>query len=122
VLLAFNDSQCTTVCPLTTSAMVGARRLLGRAAGHLALLGIDANPAAISVRDVRAYSESHGMTHAWQFLTGSLPDLRRAWRAYNVDVAISHGQIDHTPALFVIDPAGRLAKVYLTHGLRGREG
>jgi cytochrome c biogenesis protein CcmG/thiol:disulfide interchange protein DsbE len=29
-------------------------------------------------------------------------------------VAIQQGQIDHTPALFVIDPQGRLARLYLT--------
>ncbi len=61
VILAFTDSQCTTVCPLTTTAMVDARRLLGPAGSRVALLGVDANPRAISVKDVRAYSELHGM-------------------------------------------------------------
>jgi cytochrome oxidase Cu insertion factor (SCO1/SenC/PrrC family)/thiol-disulfide isomerase/thioredoxin len=114
VILAFNDSECTTVCPLTTSAMVEAKRMLGPAGGKVALVGIDANPDAISVADVRSYSELHGMTRTWRFLTGSLPQLKRVWHAYHIDVAIEGGQIDHTPALFAIDPAGRLAKVYLT--------
>jgi len=113
VILAFNDAECTTVCPLTTTAMVGAKRLLGAAGSQVQLLGVDANPDARSITDVRAYSEVHGMTHDWHFLTGSLPRLRRVWTAYNIDVAIEHGQIDHTPALYVIDPAGRFAKVYL---------
>jgi cytochrome c biogenesis protein CcmG/thiol:disulfide interchange protein DsbE len=114
VILAFNDSECTTVCPLTTTAMVTAKRLLGPAGSRVALLGIDANPTATSIADVRAYSEVHGMTRAWRFLTGSSAQLRRVWKAYHIEVAIQHGQIDHTPALFVIDPAGRFAKVYLT--------
>ncbi|HYB30086.1 MAG TPA: redoxin domain-containing protein [Solirubrobacteraceae bacterium] len=114
VILAFNDSQCTTICPLTTTAMVGAKGLLGGAGSQVQLLGIDANPTAISIKDVRSYSEVHGMTHDWHFLTGSLAQLRRVWRAYHIDVAIERGQIDHTPALYIIDPAGRLAKVYLT--------
>jgi cytochrome oxidase Cu insertion factor (SCO1/SenC/PrrC family)/thiol-disulfide isomerase/thioredoxin len=114
VILAFNDSECTTVCPLTTSAMVEARQMLGSAASKVALLGIDANPSATSLSDVRAYSELHGMTKSWQFLTGSLPALKQVWKAYNIDVAIEGGQIDHTPALFVISPHGQLAKVYLT--------
>jgi cytochrome oxidase Cu insertion factor (SCO1/SenC/PrrC family) len=29
VILGFSDSQCTTVCPLTTTAMVDAKRMLG---------------------------------------------------------------------------------------------
>ncbi len=63
VILAFNDSQCTIICPLTTTAMVDAKRLLGPAGTQLALLGLDANPQAISIKDVRAYTEVHGMTH-----------------------------------------------------------
>ena len=31
VILAFTDSECTTVCPLTTMSMVEAKQLLGRA-------------------------------------------------------------------------------------------
>ena len=55
VLLAFNDSECTTICPLTTTAMVDARRALGRASSSVALLGVDANPDATSVHDVLSY-------------------------------------------------------------------
>ena len=79
MILAFNDSQCTTVCPLTTTAMVNAKRMLGPAGAQVSLLGIDANPDAISIKDVRDYSEVHGMTQSWDFLTGSRPQLRRVW-------------------------------------------
>lgn len=114
VILAFNDSECTTVCPLTTQAMVDAKRFLGAAGRDVQLLGIDANPRATAISDVRAYSRTHGMTYQWRFLTGSLPELRRVWRAYGIDVQIERGQIDHTPALYVIDPAGRLRRLYET--------
>ncbi|HUA49742.1 MAG TPA: redoxin domain-containing protein [Solirubrobacteraceae bacterium] len=114
VILAFNDSECTTICPMTTTAMVDAKALLGSAGSRVQLLGIDANPTATSVADVRAYSEVHGMVHQWDFLTGSLRALKQVWKAYKIDVAIEQGEIDHTPALFVIDPEGRLAKLYLT--------
>jgi len=114
VLLAFNDSECTTICPLTTTAMVDAKQMLGAAGSRVQLLGIDANPDATAVRYVRAYSEAHGMLHEWSFLTSALPQLKRVWSAYHVGVAIEHGQIDHTPALFVIDTRGRLARLYLS--------
>ena len=114
VLLAFNDSECTTICPLTTTAMVDAQRMLGSAGSEVALLGVDANPHAISVSDVRSYSELHGMTHAWHFTTGSSTQLHRVWKAYHVDVEIQAGQIDHTPALFLISPRGTLERLYLT--------
>jgi hypothetical protein len=54
------------------------------------------------------------MVNQWDFLTGSLPQLQAVWRAYHMAVQIDHGQIDHTPALFVIDQRGREQKVYLT--------
>ena len=114
VLLAFNDSLCTTICPLTTTAMVEARQMLGAAGAQVQLLGIDANPTATAVRDVRAYSEAHGMLREWSFLTAPLPQLKRVWNAYHIGVAILRGQIDHTPALYVIDTRGRLAKLYLS--------
>jgi len=114
VLLGFEDSQCTTVCPLTTQSMLQAKQLLGAAGGQVQLLGIDANPQAISVADVLAYSRAHGLVNQWDFLTGSLAELKAAWDEYNVAVQIQQGQIDHTPALFVIDQQGRERKLYLT--------
>jgi cytochrome oxidase Cu insertion factor (SCO1/SenC/PrrC family) len=114
VILAFADSECTTICPLTTAAMVAAKDLLGRAGDQVQLLGIDANPQATRRSDVMAYSRSHGMVNQWDFLTGSLAQLRAAWKAYHVYVQIQHGQIDHTPALYVIDPRGRERELYLT--------
>jgi len=114
VILAFNDSECTTVCPLTTSAMLQAKAMLGKAGSQVQLLGVDANPHAISLENVWSYSELHGMLHDWHFLTGSLPQLKRVWKQYAVQAAVEAGEITHTPALFVIDPQGRKAKVYVT--------
>ena len=54
------------------------------------------------------------MLHAWHFLTGPLPALKRVWKAYSIGVEITQRQIDHTPAVFVIDTTGRLAKLYVT--------
>jgi cytochrome oxidase Cu insertion factor (SCO1/SenC/PrrC family) len=114
VLLSFEDSQCTTVCPLTTQSMVEAKQLLGAAGEQVQLLGVDANPDATSVADVLSYSRVHGMVNQWDFLTGSLPQLKATWGAYNIAVQIEAGQIDHTPALFVIDQQGRERMLYLT--------
>ena len=114
VVLAFVDSECTTVCPLTTVSMVAAKELLGAAGSHVQLLGVDANPQATSVADAMAYSRAHAMVNQWDFLTGTLPQLQATWRAYHIAVQIQRGMIDHTPALFVIDPQGRERTVYLT--------
>jgi cytochrome oxidase Cu insertion factor (SCO1/SenC/PrrC family) len=115
VVLAFVDSRCTTVCPLTTWSMTQAVAMLGPAAArNVQLLGIDANPDAIRVADVRAYSQAHQMMSSWDFLTGSPGQLAGVWRAYHVYVAASHGNIDHEPAIYLIDPSGRERTLYLT--------
>jgi cytochrome oxidase Cu insertion factor (SCO1/SenC/PrrC family) len=114
VLLGFEDSECTTVCPLTTESMVLAKELLGSAGSKVQLLGVDANPDATAVSDVKAYSQAHGMLNQWDFLTGSTAQLRAVWKSYGIAVEIEQGQIDHTPALYVINGSGVLEKVYLT--------
>ena len=64
VMLGFEDSECTNVCPLTTQSMVLAKELLGKAGDSVQLLGVDANPDAIGVSNVLAYSRVHGMVSA----------------------------------------------------------
>jgi len=113
VLLAFNDPVCTTICPLTTTAMVEAKRLLGAAGSQVQLLGVGANPDATGVKWVHDYSRVHHMLHSWRFLTGTLPQLKHVWQAYGIAAQVVHDEIDHTPALYAIDPQGRLRKLYL---------
>ncbi len=60
------------------------------------------------------YSRVHGMINQWDFLTGSLAQLKSVWKSYDIAVQIESGQIDHTPALYVVDQQGKLQKVYLT--------
>jgi cytochrome oxidase Cu insertion factor (SCO1/SenC/PrrC family) len=114
VILAFTDSQCTTICPLTSQSMLAAKQLLGAAGSQVQLLGVDANPAATKVSDVMAYSRAHGMVNQWDFLTGTSAQLTKVWKAYDIYVQIKNGQIDHTPALFIIDARGREQKLYMT--------
>src|ERR1700751_4690048 len=102
VMLAFEDSECTTICPLTTQSMLQAKQLLGPAGSQVQLLGIDANPDAISTADVLSYSRTHGLVNQWNFLTGSLAELKATWTKYDIAVQI------------VIDQQGRERKLYLT--------
>jgi cytochrome oxidase Cu insertion factor (SCO1/SenC/PrrC family)/thiol-disulfide isomerase/thioredoxin len=115
VILAFTDSECTTICPMTTTAMADAKAMLGpAAASRVELMGVDANPSSTSLEDVYAYSQLHGLLHSWDFLTGTLPQLKRVWTAYGINAEIQRGLISHTPALMVISPHGREVKIYMT--------
>lgn len=114
VVLAFIDSECTSMCPLTTSAMMDAKSMLGGASSHVQLLGVDADPKATSIADVLSYSNVHRMTDHWDFLTGSLSQLQRVWSEYGVYAAVQHGIVSHAPALYVIGPDGRQRMLFLT--------
>jgi cytochrome oxidase Cu insertion factor (SCO1/SenC/PrrC family) len=114
VVVSFNDPECTTICPLTTTALLYAKQLLGPAASRVQLVGIGANPDATQVKWVRDYSRVHQMTHKWRFLTGSLPELRRVWSDYGIEAAVMNGSVDHTPATYVIDARGRESRLFLT--------
>jgi cytochrome oxidase Cu insertion factor (SCO1/SenC/PrrC family) len=114
VVLSFNDPKCTTLCPLTTTALLRAKALLGPSGSDVELVGVGANPEATGTKWVRAYSRAHRMLHKWRFLTGSLPDLKRVWRAYGIEAAVVNGEIDHTPATYVIDSRGRFSRLYVT--------
>lgn len=114
VVLAFVDSECTSICPLTTMSMLQAKRMLGTRASDVQLVGINANPTATSVADVSAYSTSHAMSNQWDFLTGSRAQLSVVWHEYNVYVAAIHGNIDHEPAVYIIGPHGRERMLFLT--------
>lgn len=115
VLLAFQDSECTTICPLTSQEMVMAKRMLGPgAASQVTLLAVDANPKATSVQDVKNYSQVHGTMHTVLFGTAPTAQLSKIWHAYDIYVAVVHGLIDHTPGVFIINPQGRIKRVYMT--------
>ena len=61
---------------------------------------------------VHAYSQAHGMLHQWDFLTGPLAQLKSVWQGYHIEARVIAGQIDHTPAVYVINRRGHLAELY----------
>src|SRR5256714_11777676 len=109
VVLAFIDSRCKTLCPLTAEIMYDARaRLSSSANSRVALVAINANPAATSVATVQAWSINHGMLHQWLFLTGTAQQLQSVYHQYGLyDQVTSDGQVTHDPAMYIIDASGR---------------
>lgn len=114
ILLAFIDSQCTGICPMTTASLVGAVDRLGAAARHVQLVAVNANPIATSVQDVRAYSVAHGVLHRWLFLTGSPAALRAVWKDYGIVAVPNSTSVEHTAAVYLIDEHGRERVIYIS--------
>jgi cytochrome oxidase Cu insertion factor (SCO1/SenC/PrrC family) len=108
IVLAFIDSECKTLCPLTATIMYDAKMKLGAsAANKISLIAINANPAATSVAAVQAWSIEHGMLHQWLFLTGPAKQLQAIYHQYGVyDQVNTDGQAVHDPITFIIDPTG----------------
>jgi cytochrome oxidase Cu insertion factor (SCO1/SenC/PrrC family) len=109
VVLAFIDSRCKTLCPLTATIMYTAKSKLGDAdASKVALVAVNANPAATSVNEVQSWSIAHGMLHQWLFLTGTTDQLQSVYRMYHIyDEVSSDREAIHDPIIFVIDAQGR---------------
>ena len=109
IVLAFIDSRCTSLCPLTAQIMYDAKVQLGSsAASRIALVAVNANPVATSIAVVQAWSINHGMLHQWLFLTGTAQQLQSVYRLYNVyDQVNPGGTVMHDPIMFIIDANGR---------------
>ena len=85
------------------------------AASKIALVAVNANPAATSVAEVQSWSIEHGMLHQWLFLTGTTGQLQSIYHQYNVyDALSSDGQLVHDPIMFIIDAQGHERLSYET--------
>jgi cytochrome oxidase Cu insertion factor (SCO1/SenC/PrrC family) len=108
VVIAFIDSRCATVCPLTAAILRNALQRIGPTeAGQVELVAVNANPIVTRVSDMYRFSEDTGMLHEWKYLTGSPAELKAVYRAYQVYVCVEHdGDVVHTAAIYLIDPHG----------------
>ncbi len=109
VVMAFVDTRCATVCPLTAAILRNALHRIGpAAAARVDLIAINANPTATRISDVYRFSEANGMVHQWKYLTGTPAELKAVYHAYQVYVCVlKDGDVVHTSAIFVVDPSGR---------------
>ena len=111
VLLTFLDPVCTSDCPLIAQEFRAADQVLGAKSRNVQMVAIVANPVYRAVSYTRAFDSQERLTSLpnWLFLTGSLTQLRQAWRNYSVaaEVVPSGGMIAHNDLAYVIDASGR---------------
>jgi len=111
VLLTFLDPVCTSDCPLIAQEFREADTILGAKARGVDLVAIVANPLYRTVAYTRAFDrqERLGGLPNWRYLTGSLAQLRLAWRDYGIAAQIlpAGGMIAHSDVAYVIDAHGR---------------
>ena len=111
VLLTFLDPVCTSDCPLIAQEFRAANQILGAKSSRVELVAIVANPVYSAVSYTQAFDRQELLASLpnWRFLTGSLPQLKQAWRNYSVaaEVVPSGGMIGHNDVAYVIDANGR---------------
>jgi protein SCO1 len=107
VLLSFVDTACTESCPIVTSVMAQAYRLLpaDRRRQVVPLL-ISVEPHADTPAHVRRFL-ARRRALALDYLIGSVRELRPVWRAYGILAAVDTGNADiHSSDVRVIDRHG----------------
>ena len=111
VLLTFLDSKCVRECPIEGHVLGDVfRRMKGTSAVALV---VSVDPWADTPRSARTFAARAGWTGNWRWLLGSRAALAPVWRAYNIAVKRTPGDILHSTALYLIDPAGDLRAGYL---------
>jgi cytochrome oxidase Cu insertion factor (SCO1/SenC/PrrC family) len=110
VLLTFLDPVCTSDCPLIAQEFREADQILGRRSRDVELVAIVANPIYRDRRYTQAFDRQEDLSGLpnWLYLTGSLAQLRKSWRAYSIGAEIvpAGGMVAHTDVAYVIDARG----------------
>ena len=110
VALAFIDSHCDDVCPMTAVELRHAAAVLGPAnADRVAVVGVNVNHRANAPADVEHFTHENELDELpnWHFLTGAPPQLEAAARAYYVYVVEQADHTAHTSGFFIIDRQGK---------------
>ncbi len=123
----FFFTNCEGVCPMTTARMKELRDSLaadGLLGERVRLISISVDPARDTVPALRDYAARFGDSppSEWAFLTGSSAEairrlIQEGFRVTaspapaGTDTAASY-QVNHSPRLELVDPAGRVRATY----------
>ncbi len=111
VLLTFLDPVCTSDCPLIAQEFRQADQLLGGQSRQVELVAVVTNPVYTQPGYTAAFDRQEHMSTLpnWQYLTGSVAQLKKVWRQYGIAAQIlpAGGMIGHSDIAYVIDRSGR---------------
>ena len=111
VLLTFLDPVCTSDCPLIAQEFRQADQLLGGQSRQVELVAVVTNPVYTQSGYTAAFDRQEHLSTLpnWQYLTGSVGQLRKVWRQYGIAAQIlpAGGMIGHSDIAYVIDRSGR---------------
>jgi protein SCO1/2 len=111
VLLTFLDSKCVRECPIEGRVLGDVLRGIKGTGADAVVVSVD--PWADTPASARTFAVRSGWSGNWQWLLGDKAALAPVWRAYHIAVKRTPGDILHSTALYLIDPAGDLRAGYL---------
>ncbi len=119
LVLTFIYTRCPLpdYCPLMTSNFTQIDRELEKDAGLGAkthLLSVSVDPAFDTPKVLRAYGEGHGLKEfkRWEYASGSEGEVRKMAEYFGLQYKEEGGQIVHSLRTAIIDPEGKLVKIY----------
>ena len=111
IALAFLDPVCVSDCPIIAQELLETDHILGSTARRVELVAVVINPVYRSSGYLQAFDRQEGLQHVanWDFLTGSVAQLRSIWESFGILVQYSTGgaMIAHSDLAYVIDLKGR---------------
>lgn len=116
VLLFFGYTHCPDICPTTLSDFLAVKEALGDQADEVAFVFVTVDPARDSPERLRQYLDF--FDPGFIGLTGTDEQIAQAKQGYGVYSRIQESTsslgylVDHTSALFAIDPDGNYRLTY----------
>ena len=114
VVLMFMDSRCHQECPLEGRALSAGLRTVPTAQLPLVVV-VSVNPWEDTPASAHRAMRRFGLaSFDWRWMLGSKESLEPVWRKYRIGVRRTAGDIEHSDALYLIDPRGfeRAGMVY----------
>lgn len=123
VVLTLLDPVCTDICPVYANHYRLAYNALNEEErAGVVFLAFNANNRMTSVEGVMSATQQWGLDRipTFHFLTGSPDELAAVWDAYNVEASGDPkpdrpDELQHSPAVFVIDQSGQLRRFLSTN-------
>jgi protein SCO1/2 len=121
-VLTFIFTRCPVpeFCPLMSKKFQSLQQRLTQsppAGPEVRLLSITIDPEFDTPEILRAYAESYGADPArWRFVTGTPAQISALTKAFAVHTEKNAGTLDHTLATALIDPDGRVEKIWRGNG------
>lgn len=113
-IVDFFYTRCETVCLSLGSAFQQLQAALARDGqpAPVRLLSISFDPRD-STEDLRRYAQRLGAGPSWQFVRGAdAPETARLLADFQVTVVPRDRDFEHNAALLVVDPRGRLVRIF----------